>query len=100
MRTSVTRGLTLIFKIYDYISCKVQFSWGFSFRGFSGSLEISIVTSHLPRVLAVTRKWNVAGKSLFTFAVQYAVKIGKFTYNCITTMNLITNNIKEILKVY
>jgi hypothetical protein len=28
---------------------------------------------------------------LFTFAVQYAVKTGKFTYNCITTMNFLTN---------
>lgn len=27
--------------------CKIQFSWGFSFRAFSGSLEISIVRSHL-----------------------------------------------------
>jgi hypothetical protein len=34
----------------------------------------------------VERRW-----CLFTFAVQYAVKTGKFTYNCITTMNFLTN---------
>ena len=36
------------------LSCKVQFSWGFSFRGFS-------VTFTRVLLLAVTRKWNVAG---------------------------------------
>jgi hypothetical protein len=34
----------------------------------------------------VERRW-----CLFTFAVQYAVKTGKFTYNCITTMNFLAN---------
>ena len=29
------------------VSCKDHISWGFSFRGFSGSLEISIISSHL-----------------------------------------------------
>ena len=43
-----------IFKLFKdfllfilHVSYKVQFSLGFSFRGLSGSLEISIVTSHL-----------------------------------------------------
>jgi hypothetical protein len=47
------------------VQCKVQFLWGFSFHGFSGSLEISMVT----RVLAVTRKWNVA--VVFMYEIQY-----------------------------
>ena len=39
------------------------------------------------RVLAVTRKWNVAVVYLHLLYNKYALKTGKFTYNCITTMN-------------
>jgi hypothetical protein len=35
-------------------------------------------------ISAVTRKWNVAG-------VYLHIKTVKFTYNCITTMNFLTN---------
>jgi len=42
---------TLFWNNLHQVSYKVQFSWGgVSFRGLSGSLEISIVTSHLPVV--------------------------------------------------
>jgi hypothetical protein len=61
----------------SYTSCKVQFSWiSPKSRDFDRDVTFT-------RVLAVTRKWNIA--------VQYAVKTGKFTYNCITTMNFLTN---------
>ena len=70
--------------VQDPVFVGVLFSWiSRKSRDFDRDVTFT-------RVLAVTRKWNIA--------VQYAVKTGKFTYNCITTMNFLTNFI--IAKFY
>jgi hypothetical protein len=85
-----------LFVDFHAVFVGILFSWIFrKSRDFDRNVTFT-------SVLAVTRKSNVAGVKdvsiyilpcwcLFTFAVQYAVKTGKFTYNGITTMNFLTN---------
>jgi len=71
----------------DVAICIVQgpFLWGSLFVDFP---EVSRSWSwrHIYESFSCGTSW-----CLFTFAVQYAVKTGKCTYNCIITMNFLTH---------